>query len=90
MLLRRATAVFVSLVLSFCLLSQSAAAFTFSLPSELNITSEAVYLVNLDTKEVVLEKNGDKQLVPASLTKIMTAILLLEEYKEHQHTVQSL
>lgn len=85
MLLRRATAVFVSLVLSFSLLSQSAAAFTFSLPSELNITSEAVYLVNLDTKEVVLEKNGDKQLVPASLTKIMTAILLLEEYKDNIH-----
>lgn len=40
-------------------------------------------MVNLDTMEVVFKKNADKQLVPASLTKIMTAILLLEEYKDN-------
>lgn len=50
---------------------------------DFQIYSEAAYLVNLDTGEVIYEKNADKQLVPASLTKIMTAILLLEEYEDN-------
>lgn len=50
---------------------------------DFQIYSEAAYLVNLDTGEVIYEKNADKQLVPASLTKIMTAIILLEEYEDN-------
>lgn len=42
------------------------------------ITADAVYLKNLDTGNVVYEKNADMLLPPASLTKIMTAILALE------------
>ena len=56
---------------------------SFNLPDDVTIYSEAAYLVNLDTNEAVYQKNADKRLVPASLTKIMTAILLLEEYKDN-------
>ncbi len=52
---------------------------TFS--PDFDIYSEAAILINLDTGEVIYEKNADKQLVPASLTKIMTAIILLEKYE---------
>ncbi len=76
-----------SLLICICFVSVIAAvpvsAITFSPPSDTVIYSEAAYLVNLDTNEVVYEKNADKQLVPASLTKIMTAIILLEEYKDN-------
>lgn len=37
------------------------------------------YLVNTDTGTVVYEKNGDEKAYPASLTKIMTAIIALEK-----------
>ncbi len=52
---------------------------TFS--PDFDIYSEAALLINLDTGEVIYEKNSDKQLVPASLTKIMTAVILLEKYE---------
>lgn len=48
----------------------------FTPPFELS--SEGVYLMNLETEQVIYEKNPDQPLVPASLTKIMTAILTLE------------
>lgn len=63
------------------LLPVKAEALTFS--PDFDIYSEAAYLVNLDTGEVIYEKNADKQLVPASLTKIMTAIILIEKYKDN-------
>lgn len=42
------------------------------------ITADAAILVNMDTGDVVYEKNADKVMYPASLTKIMTAIVVLE------------
>lgn len=47
-----------------------------ALPFE--VSSEAVYLINLNTGVVVYEKNADKKMYPASTTKIMTAILAFE------------
>ncbi len=44
-----------------------------------DIPAEYAYLVNLDTDTVVYEKNGDAKAYPASLTKIMTAIIALEK-----------
>ncbi|MBR5496274.1 MAG: D-alanyl-D-alanine carboxypeptidase [Oscillospiraceae bacterium] len=41
--------------------------------------SEAAYLVSLDTDTVIYKKNETKKMYPASLTKIMTAILTLEK-----------
>lgn len=44
-----------------------------------SIPAEYAYLVNTDTGTVVYEKNGDQKAYPASLTKIMTAIIALEK-----------
>ncbi len=41
-------------------------------------SSEFIYLYNMDTGEVIYEKNADKPAYPASLVKIMTCILALE------------
>lgn len=51
------------------------------------IYSEAVYLKNLDTGEVIYQKNADKKEYPASLTKIMTAILVLENVDDIDNTM---
>ncbi len=73
--------IIICVVMLISIMTVSASAFTFNPPDDLHIYSDAVYLVNLDTGETVFSKNAEKQLVPASLTKIMTAIILLEQYK---------
>lgn len=59
-------------------------AVTFS-PS-FKVESEAAYLVNLDKNIVVYEKNSTKKMYPASLTKIMTAIIVLDNVKDLDNT----
>lgn len=49
---------------------------------DFDVTSETVYLENLDTGAVVYEKNASARVYPASLTKIMTAIVVLEHVKD--------
>ncbi len=44
----------------------------------LEIDSKAVYMVNMDNSQVMLEKNAHKKMEPASLTKIMTTLVVLE------------
>ena len=67
-------------VLAAVMLFSPAAAISYE--PDFTVTSEAVYLENLDTGLVLYEKNTDKQMYPASLTKIMTAILVLENVKD--------
>lgn len=57
---------------------------------ELNgkVASEQVLLENLTTGETLLEKNGDKKVAIASLTKIMTAYVLLQKSDNLQETVE--
>lgn len=45
---------------------------------ELNISSKTAILYNLDNGEVIYEKNPDQKVSIASLTKIMTALVALE------------
>lgn len=46
--------------------------------NNLNITSPSALLMDLDTGKVLYEKNINKKVYPASTTKIMTAIVVLE------------
>lgn len=55
-----------------------------------SVLSDAVYLVNLDTDTVMFEKNSTKRVYPASLTKIMTAILTIENIPDLDSTEISL
>ena len=43
-----------------------------------NISSEAAILMDANTKEILFEKNKDNKYSPASITKIMTALLVIE------------
>ncbi len=47
---------------------------------------EAMLLINLDTNTVVYEKNADKKMFPASLTKIMTYIITAENISDFENT----
>lgn len=71
--------IFVMVVtLAVPMLGISASAVTFD--SDVELSSKAVYMINLDTGEVVYSINSDQQRVPASLTKIMTCLIVLEAY----------
>lgn len=56
--------------------------------SELDVYSEGVYMVNLETDTVVASKNPDKKLYPASTTKIMTCLVALENVKDMSAKVE--
>ena len=49
--------------------------------TEFEITAQAGALISLDTDEFLYENNIDKKVYPASITKIMTAIIILENEK---------
>ena len=50
-------------------------------PSGVEISANSALLVSLDTDEVLYEKNADQKVYPASITKIMTVLLMLESDK---------
>ena len=51
---------------------------SFALP---NLYSEGIYLMDGTTGKVLYEKNANVQYMPASTTKVMTAIIALENSK---------
>lgn len=53
----------------------------------LNTVSENIILYNLDTHEVLYEKNANEQISIASMTKIMTAIVALEHIQNLEDKV---
>ena len=71
-------------------LTAFAVAFTLFLPTfpaqaavyepdfEMDSAQEGILLLSLDTGQVLFEQNADTKMAPASLTKIMTTILALE------------
>lgn len=52
-----------------------------SFADEVSINSKAAVLVELSTGKILYEKNSTEKMYPASTTKIMTAILVLENSK---------
>jgi|GEM_PF-378259 len=52
---------------------------TFGLTPQYGIKAEAGLLMDLTTGEILYSKNPDKPMYPASLTKVMTAILVIED-----------
>ena len=84
---RRIFAVFWTAVFALMIINVSAAdagAITF-MPDQ-TITSEAAVMVNLDKDVVVYSKNADKKMYPASLTKIMTAMVVLDHVDNIEET----
>ena len=57
-------------------------------PPQLNATS--YILVDIDSGQVLVEKNADKQVAPASLTKMMTSYIAVHEIVEGNATEQTM
>ena len=61
--------------------------FSFINVSALEISSENYVLYNLNNNEIVLEKNKDEFTQIASLTKIMTTIVAIENIENFDETI---
>ena len=46
---------------------------------DISLSSNGAYLVNLDLDTVIFEKNADVRMYPASLTKLVTALVVLTD-----------
>ncbi len=55
----------------------------------LSLYSKSVYMMNLDTGETIVDINGEDERAPASLTKIMTAVVLLDEFDGDEEKLRS-
>ena len=54
----------------------------YPMPVQTATETESVYLFNADTGKTILSQNADQQKYVASLTKLMTALLLVESGKD--------
>lgn len=79
-MLKRIFSVFLVVLLVFSLLSANLTANAYT-PTGVEITAKAGLLVSLDTGEFLYENNIDTKVYPASIAKIMTAVLMLESEK---------
>lgn len=61
-----------------------ASAVTFK--PDFSLVSKAAVMINLDTGDIVFEKNSDKKMYPASLTKIVTALVVLDNVDDLENT----
>lgn len=81
----RRTAAFICALIMLCLSAVPSFAGVYSPPEEPG--AAGIYMVNEDTGLVIYEKNSDKRLFPASLTKIMTALVAIEKTPDPANTV---
>lgn len=75
---KRFFSVFFLMTLVVNLLAFPVSAAEVSLPADPDIQAKAALLVDANTGSIVYAKNEHEELYPASLTKIMTALLVLE------------
>ena len=59
----------------------------YAMPIRTANAQESIYLINAVTGEVLLDQNSGQQRCVASLTKMMTALLLLESGKDLNETI---
>ena len=77
---RRAAALVLTLAVAVSAALPGLAA--YPMPIQTASETESVYLFNADTGKTILNQNADQQQYVASLTKLMTALLLLESGKD--------
>ncbi|HJB25907.1 MAG TPA: D-alanyl-D-alanine carboxypeptidase [Firmicutes bacterium] len=83
----RKISLFLSMLLIFVFISTGTlgAAAASDQPDE-EILAHSALLINTDTGKVVYSKNTQDKMYPASITKIMTAVLLLESVQDLDNT----
>lgn len=74
----RGLSLFLTLALMTGLLVPFSSAVEYDGVGDFTIDATAALLIDLDTEQVLYEHNADEQRYPASITKIMTALLTLE------------
>lgn len=82
---KRIAGIFAVLFLAVTLALPAAAMEGYAPPTE--PSAEAAYVVNLDTNIVVYEKNSETPVTAASLTKMMTMLLMLKTYQDQLDTI---
>lgn len=51
------------------------------------VASQSVFLIHPDTGTIIYQKNPDQKMAPYSVTKLMTAILAMQKYKDSLDTI---
>ena len=85
-MVKRLLAVILMTIAVFCCTIPAAAAYE---PTTFEVTANAAMLVSLDTGEVLYSKNPDERVYPASLTKIMTAVVAIENIDAFENTIMT-
>ena len=55
---------------------------------ELDLTAKSSILIEASTGEILSEKNSDEKLAPASMTKIMTMLLIMESIEKNEYSLE--
>lgn len=80
---------FLSVIFALCVLLSTAftsvSALTY--PNDVKTMSDSILLVNMDSGQVVYEKDPDSKRYPASTTKIMTYIIVVESIDDLDNTL---
>ena len=79
-MLKKTFSIFFAFLIIFLCVFSPVCASAYEITS-FEITAKAGMLVSLDTGEALYENNIDKKVYPASIAKIMTALLMLESDK---------
>lgn len=78
----RFLALFLSLVMVLSLSAFSAGAIESEIVSSMSVQAKAALLVDMDTGYIMYEQNAYEKAYPASITKVMTAALVLDAVQE--------
>ena len=81
---KRSTKSFMKTILVFLIAVAIAIAPATALASPPSIEAKAYIVVDADTGEILAERNSEEVLVPASMTKLMTVYLTLENINNHK------
>ena len=84
--MKRFSAFLITFLLIVALMISSLSVSAADFGCNVDTVSTSVYLENLDTGTVVFEKNADEKLPPASLTKMMTYIVVCENVPDLENT----
>ena len=82
--LKKLTKIIISSIILFNTIVTPVTALGIQFPPPTNINADSVYVLNLDTNDVIYSKNSDEKMEPASLSKMMTAILAVENLELDQ------
>lgn len=87
---KKISAVFLCAVFAFVAFAETAVhASAMNFNTGVDLKSQAVYMYNMDTGDVVVSINASEKRVPASLTKIMTCVVVLDQYKDNLEALKT-